>query len=279
MNRLVGRSDGLGFVCIAALALGLVSLPDPARAAANDKPDYELGLYVWGSSVAGNVDTPQGDASTHISFSDLLSNLNFAGMVRARANFDKFSVVFDGEYFDLESDEENRTIRLGPEGNIEIRASAKVELVQYILELNTGYEIFDVNGPFNSGPTDERGTRGELYLGGRYLSMKPEIKVKLGPGSASFGEWESWVDGVVGGRLAIDLSKTVVLGIQGDVGGFNIGQSDKFAWSQITSLSWRFSDSMSLALGYKFLDIKREIGDTTIDLQLRGPFIATSVRF
>jgi opacity protein-like surface antigen len=273
------RSLTLGLVCVAVLAAGIFALPSAALAADGDKPTYELGLYAWGSSVAGQVDTPEGDASTHISFSDLLSNLNVAAMARARANFGKFSVVFDGEYFDLESDTENRNVRLGPQGNVTVPVSAKVELLQYILELNTGYEVFDVSGPFSAGPNDDRGTRGELYLGARYISLKPTIKVEVGPVSAKLGEWDSWVDGLVGARLFVDLSKTVVLGVQGDVGGFNIGQSDNLAWSQITSLSWAFSDSMSLSLGYKFLDFRRESGDSTINIQLRGPFVATSVRF
>jgi len=266
-------------VILFAFALGLVALPHTTRAADGDKPSYELGLYVWGASVAGHVDTDQGDASAHISFSDVLSNLNLAAMARARANFGKFSVVFDGEYFDLESDREQRTIRVGPGPGVPVDASAKVELLQYILELDAGYEIFDVKGPFSAGPGDERGTVGELYLGARYLSMKPEIKATFGPNSVTIGEWNSWVDGLVGARLFIDLSRTVVLGIQGDVGGFNIGQSDNLAWSQITSLSWRFSDNMGLSLGYKFLDLRRENDDDTIDLQMRGPFIASFFRF
>jgi len=279
MMRLTERSVTLGLVGAGLLCAALLSLPGTARAADGGKPDYELGLYLWGASVASQVDTPEGDASAHISFSDLLSNLNVAAMARARANFDKLSIVFDGEYLDLETDTEQRTVRLGPQGNVPVSVSAKVELVQYILELNTGYEIFNVSGPFSAGPNDNRGTRGELYVGARYISAKPEIKVQVGPLSTDIGEWNSWVDGLVGARLFVDLSKTVVLGIQGDVGGFNIGQSDNLAWSQITSLSWAFSDSMALSLGYKFLDLRRESGDETIEMQLRGPFIATFVRF
>ena len=44
-------------------------------------------------------------------------------------NFDKLSLVFDGEYFDLESETHRQTIRLGPQGNLEVEASAKVKLV------------------------------------------------------------------------------------------------------------------------------------------------------
>ncbi len=265
----------LGFAWIAAL----IALPTAPQAADGDAPRFSFGLYAWGSSLAGDIDTPEGDASMHISFSDLVENVNVAVMARGRADFDKLSIVFDGEYFDLESDREQRTIRLGPQGNLEVAASAKVELLQYILELNAGYEILNVKGPFSAGPGDQRGTVAELYAGGRYLSMKPTVDVDLGPVHARIGEWESWVDAVVGARIGIDLSRTVVLEIQGDVGGFGIGNSDEFAWSQITSLSWDCTDRVTLALGYKFLDFRRDVGDSTIDLQIRGPFVASFIRF
>ena len=273
------RSATLGFVWAAVLAIAAIALPDRALAADADKPTYELGLYVWGESVAGHVDTAQGDASTHVSFSDLLDHLNLAVMGRARANFDKLSVVFDGEYADLQTDTESRTLRLGPAGNLEVPASVKVQFEMNLMELNTGYEIFDVRGPFSSGPHDERNTRGELYVGARYYAVKPTIEAQVGPAYTKIGDWTSWVDGLVGARLFVDLSKTVVLGIQGDVGGFNIGNSDNLAFSQITSLSWNFSDSMAIHLGYKFLNFRKENGANTLTTELRGPFVATSVRF
>ena len=85
--------------------------------------------------------------------------------------------------------------------------------------------------------------------------------------------------GVAEDRQAIDEAAVARAERRRDVGGFDVGQSSKLTWMQITSLSWRYSDSMTLALGYKFLDVKREVGDNTIELQLRGPFIATFVRF
>jgi hypothetical protein len=265
-----------GFVLAGVLA----ALAGVAEAGVREKPDYELYLYAWGAMIAGDVDTPDVDASTHISFSDVWDNLNLALMGRGRANFGKFSLVADVEYFDLESDKEQRTIRLGPEGNIDIPAAVKVKMLMWVAEASAGYEIFSVKGPFSSGPSDERGMTGELYLGARYWAMQPEIRVDLGPASRDIGEWHSWVDGIVGARFAIDLSRTVALGIQGDVGGFNIGNSNKFAWSQITSLHWACTDSMSIAFGYKFLDMKREpSSDETLKTQLRGPFIAAGFRF
>jgi opacity protein-like surface antigen len=109
--------------------------------------------------------------------------------------------------------------------------------------------------------------------------MKPELEIRGPFGRREPGEWDSWVDGLVGARVFMDLSKTVVLGAQGDIGGFNIGNSSNLAWSQITSLSWNCSDSVTLALGYKFLDFRKEDGDNTVEIQIRGPFLASFYRF
>jgi len=110
--------------------------------------------------------------------------------------------------------------------------------------------------------------------------MKPEIKLTGPFPSQDLGEWTSFVDGLVGARLFVDLSKTVMLGIQGDVGGFNIGNSSNLSWEQITSLSWRTSDSMTVSLGYKFLNVLKDSGeDATIKIQLRGPFLAATYAF
>jgi hypothetical protein len=278
--KLVGRSVARGLVLVAVLAAALFALPKAALAAAGDKPDYELSLYLWGASVAANIDTSEFDASSHISFSDILKNLNVAAMARARANFDKFSIVFDGEYLDLETDRESKTVNVGPGPGVPITGSAKAELLAYFLELNSGYEIFNVSGPFSSGRNDHQHTRGELYLGARYYSMKPGIKLTGPFPSQDLGEWTSFVDGLVGARLFVDLSKTVMLGIQGDVGGFNIGNSSNLSWEQITSLSWRTSDSMTVSLGYKFLNVLKDSGeDATIKIQLRGPFLAATYAF
>lgn len=277
--RFAGRSLALGFVFMASLAGGLTALPSASRAADPDKPTFDFGLYLWGASMSAEIDSERFDATSRVSFSDVLENLNVAVMARARANFGKASVVFDGNYMDLQSDKVQKTVNVGPGPGVDLTGSAKAQLEAFILELNTGYEVLDVNGPFSKGPNDERGTRGELYVGGRYYSMKPSLTLKGPFGRRDLGEWSSWVDGVVGARVFIDLSRTVALGVQGDVGGFNIGNSSNLAWSQITSLSWKTTDRMTLALGYKFLDFRKEDGDNKVAIQIRGPFIASFVRF
>src|SRR5512139_2523137 len=103
-----------------ALLAALCALAPSARAADRDKSSTELFLYVWGTAVAGDIDTPEGKADFNVPFSDVWDNLNLALMGRMRNQFDKFSIVADLFYADLESDRERRTVRVGPTGGIEV---------------------------------------------------------------------------------------------------------------------------------------------------------------
>jgi opacity protein-like surface antigen len=119
-----------------------------------------------------------------------------------------------------------------------------------------------------------------VYLGARYWSIDPKITVQVNATRFRIGDQTEWVDPLVGLRFGIDLSSTVMMLIGGDVGGFNLGNySSDFTWSQITSLSWRVSDSVKLYVGYKFLDVHQKSGDLDTRMQTRGPFIAAGYVF
>jgi len=264
----MGRARCAGF----ALVASLVTLANAAVAADKDKNYNELFLYVWGSAVAGDIDTPEGKSDFNVPFSDVWDNLNMALMGRLRSQHDKLSIVADLFYSDLESDRESRTIRLGPRGGLEVPASAKAEATMWIGELSFGYEIFSLeNVPLK--PT------AELYAGGRFWDVSPKLDYRVGNTSGDIDTSKGWVDPIVGARFALALSKTVEMGIQGDVGGFGYANSAQFDYSQMTSLSWLFTDRMRLHLGYKFEGFVRDDGDSTLRFQLRGPFVAFSARF
>jgi hypothetical protein len=247
---------------------------------------YEIAAYVWGSSLAAHVDSPAGSVDTHISFSQLFDHLSGGFQARARGDWDEWSAVFDGTWAKLRVPKQSKTVRIGPpvlgqQAGVELTLSVN----EYILELSGGHRLFQTGSLFSNRPTDTRKFRGEVYGGLRYWSFDPDFEVDTrGPihGARSFrvGERQDWVDPMVGLRFAADLSSTVVLRVAGDVGGFNIGNyCSDFSWEQITTLSWRFSESWSTHFGYKFLDYHRDRQGTDQRMQMRGPFIALSYGF
>ncbi len=275
--------------CLAASLLLVTSIAGVARAddsAASgtrtdaDEARYEIAAYVWGTSLALKADTPEGAISEHVSFSDILSNLSGALMAHARGDWGPWSADLDGFWAKLRGDNQSETARLGPRGGLQVGAEAKTHLDEWIVQATAGYRLFRLGSMFSRRPTDTRQVTGELYGGARYWSIDPKIQVQVNSLEFRIGDRTEWVDPVVGLRFGIDLSKTVVMRIAGDVGGFNIGDyCSDFTWSQVTSLSWAFSDSWSAHAGYKFLDFHRSSGDVNQRMQLRGPFLAVGYRF
>jgi len=268
----------------AIVCLALASLAAGARAGDAstdaDQARYEIIAYVWGTSLALKADTPEGAISEHVSFSDILSNLSGALQAHARGEWGPWSADLDGFWSKLRGDNQSETVRLGPRGGIVIGAEAKTRLDQWIVQATGGHRLFQLGSPFSRRPTDTRHVTGELYGGVRYWSVDPKIQVQINSLELRIGDRTEWVDPLVGLRFGIDLSKTVVMVIAGDVGGFNIGDyCSDFTWSQLTSLSWAFSDSWTAHVGYKFLDFHRSARGVDQRMQMRGPFLAIGYRF
>jgi hypothetical protein len=251
--------------------LALVALPGVSHAQ-TDKTNVELGLYVWATGLYGDVETSEAQYDNNISFSDIWENLNGSVMAHSRFEFGDFSVVGDVMYADLETDREERTIRLGPRGNIRVNADAKLEARQWIADLSLGYRLFRL-------PDVKLAPTAELYAGARYWSFSSEVNANLGAQGFDVSTTETWVDPMIGARIALALSPTVDFVIQGDGGGFGIGNSSEFQWMQMTTLSWAFSESARIHLGYKFAQFRRDNGDVSLRQQFRGPLIATTFRF
>jgi hypothetical protein len=262
-------------LCV-ALSLGVASL---ASADAADT-HYEVGIDIWLSSIAGRIDTPEGATSIHVPFSELKDHLNGALAAYARGDWGSWFGRFDGLYSQLAGDDIDKTIRLGPRGGIQIPASVKSRLDEWILQLEGGHELFAFGHLFSKSAEDTRRVRGELFFGARYWAADPKIEIGLGATHVRLGDRMDWVDPFVGLRFRIDLSSTVDMEIAGDVGGFDIGGwCSKFTWAQSTELAWRFSESWVARVGYKFLDFDRSVGLNQEKMQLRGPYLDLGYRF
>jgi len=281
MRSLVARC-AVYFVLVSALATASARAadPDPASAPQPDEKHYELGVYLWGLSMAAKVDTPTASVSEHISFHQLLSHLSGGLMAHGRGEWGPWSVDLDGFWAKLRGGKQSKTVEFGPGGGIPVGAEVKTELDEWLVHATVGYRIFRLGSLFSRRPTDTRHVTGELYGGARYWSVNPKLHLAINDLSARVGSRKEWADPIVGARFGIDLSDTVVMGISGDVGGFNIGNwCSDFTWSQTTMLSWAFSESWRVHVGYRFLDFHRDSGDSNVRIQERGPFLALAYRF
>jgi len=268
------------FALTTALAFAAAAAPRAALADDASGTHYEIGLDIWLSSVSGRIDSPDGETTFRVPFSQLKDHLNGALAMYARGDWDAWFARFDGTYASLAGDDIDKTIRLGPRGGIEIPASVKASLVEWILQLEGGHQLFELGSLFSNRPTDTRRFTGEVYFGARYWAMDPKIQIGLGAIHFRLGDRVDWVDPFIGARFHVDLSSTVYMEVAGDVGGFDIGGwCSKFAWGQSTEIAWRFADSWVTHIGYKFLDYDRSSGLQDEKIQTRGPYIDLGFRF
>ena len=275
--------------CLGTFALALLFIASPTGARGDEPaadqakyPNYEVMAYIWGVSLAGKAESDHGSASFHVSFSDLIQHLNGGLMLHGRAQVDEnWSVVGDFFWAHLRAPKESKQVKLGPRGELVVNGELKASMDEFIVELNGGYKLFRLGSMFSRSPSDTRHVLGEMYFGGRYYSIDPDIKATVNKFQTSIGQNQTWVDPVVGLRFGIDLSRTSRLVIMGDVGGFNLaaGYSSKFSWSQATILSWDFAQNWRLHMGYRFLDFKRDFNSGELKLQTRGPLIAVGYVF
>jgi len=267
-----------------SLALALALTVALTARADDENPDggnhYELGLDIWLSMVAGHVDTSAGESSMYVSFSELKDHLNGALALYGRGDWGPWFMQLQGLYASMGGDSIDRTIRLGPHGNIEIPASVKPTLYEWVAQGSLGRRLFETRSLFSSRESDKRRFRVDAYLGARYWSVNPKVQVQVGGLSSRLGDRESWVDPVIGLRFGADLSSTVEMQVGGDVGGFNLGNyCSDFTWAQSTQLAWHMTDSWVTHIGYRFVDFHRDRGEVDQRIQTRGPFIDLGYSF
>lgn len=114
----------------------------------------------------------------------------------------------------------------------------------------------------------------DVLAGGRYLAIDAEV---TGPGERRASTRQIWGDPLVGLAGDVALSARLTLGVRADVGGFGVGSD--VTWQARGRLGFRVLEHVTLAAGYRHLDVAYEQGDVAIDFALTGPFLALDLTF
>ena len=225
---------------------------------------YAIEPYVLATSISG--DTSAGRVAgvpVDVDFSDILENLEMAGMLHFEAaHRSGWGLILDYGFMDLGAD---KSVALG--GILD--AGVK----QGILEAIATRQI-DVN----SGSL-------EALAGIRRWDNK--VKVSLDPmiwsGSVSKRIDEDWIDPVVGLRWTTEFAQDWRLRMRGDIGGFGVGAD--FTWSASATAIYGISDRFELEFGYRALDVdydnEKGSGDGRFvyDTTTHGPLVGLIINF
>ena len=238
------------------------SLPAHSAAAGNDTWEFHLAPYAWLAGQNGTVATLPGlpPADIDIDFwDDILGNLNGALFLVGEARKDRFGVFVDVAYVNIESDDTT----LAP-----YFSTVVSETESWIVTAAGQYRLVEQSNAFLN-----------LVAGVRYWSVDSTLALHPGllPGQ-EVSNTESWVDPIVGlrGLTSIGESKFIVTGGLG-VGGFGVGSD--FMWDVVINLGYRWTETFTTSIGYRYLDVDYEDDGFLYDVSQQGPVLGLSWRF
>lgn len=206
-------------------------------------------IYGWLSGVDGEVTVRGLSAEVDESFSDLAESLEGAAMLHFETRRDRWLLLADAIF-----------VSVADQGR-----AAEVDLDQTILEVLGGYALSESF---------------EVLLGGRYMSLEPKISL-TGPVARSAEGRKDWLDPVIGGRYWTKLAARWDLVARADVGGFGVGSD--LTWNLAVNAILRASDSVSVVLGYRLLEVDLEEGRGrerfVYDMTTSGPQVGVAFHF
>ena len=215
---------------------------------------HTLTPYLWGASMSGTTAIGPVSADVDVGFDTILENLKIGGMVSYRGENDRWALLLDAIYMDLEA---NKTSSSGP---ISIDATAGMQ--QTALEAAAGIRLAE---------------RTLLIAGLRYNDLNADIRtIRTGPGAGgnqSASTSESWVDPIIGIITEIPFNDRWSLDLRGDIGGFGVGSD--LAWQAVAAVRWRLKETLHLVGSYRYIDMDYEDGSGAeyfqYDMAMSGP--------
>ncbi len=247
-----------------ALALGLAIIFQASTALAEDPEEegwvFRAAPYIWFTSLEGDVATIRGipPADVDASFSDILDNTNVAAMGYMEARHDRFGFGADLLYMDISA-----------EGGGPTPAFSKAELdLKAFIGTFTGFYRFAQEETMTADVL--AGTR--VYVTDTELSLSPGLAA-----GRSKGDKETWADPIVGLRGYLGVTDKLGLRGYGDVGGF--GLASDITYQLLGSVSYAFTDSISVDAGYRYLKVDYDDGDYLLDVVFQGPFLGVVLEF
>lgn len=229
----------------------LAAISPAALHAADDEWSWRLTPYFWAPSMTTDVgigaDPP---VSSDVALLDVLEGA-FLGTAEARKG--DWGILAEFNYLDLAQDAS------GPGGLV--TANVGLEGIMASLMISRRVYASDTSSV-------------ELVVGARYWSLDTSVNFKLA-GKASNSN--SWADPLIGIRASHDFTPKIFADGQVDIGGFGFGSD--LQWEALARVGYRFTDTVSAAVGYRHLDLDFDDDGLVLNMTLSGPFMAIDFNF
>jgi opacity protein-like surface antigen len=224
---------------------------------------FTMAPSLW--TPRAEIDLTVGDLnrSTTLDFPDIVEDLRLGFTSHFEATRRAWTLLLDVLYFKLEKDETTGT-----------GLPTEVDFEEVFAEVGGAYRLV-------ARPVGRTGRVAvEALVGGRLMYVDAELTI----GASRRLRTATFIDPMVGGRIAYHVTDTVAFWLRGDMAGSGIsdGQS-KLTYNVIAGLSWRFTPVASVVAGWRYMhvDIDKGSGAKTLraDLSLNGPFLGFDFYF
>ncbi len=221
---------------------------------------FEASFYGWLTGLNGSTGVGVLTPNIDVSFLDIADDLKMAAALEFEIRHGRWGLITDLFY-----------VKLGASGSTPgpIYDSVEIELQQFIGELSLAYRVIDEPSGFF-----------DVYAGVRYQSLNLDFTGTPGPLAppgliTSASPDKNWLDPIVGIRGHWNINEKYYIAGKSDIGGFSVGS--ELTWSVQATLGYRFTENLSVELGYRYLHTDYEDGSFTYDIDQAG--IVTSLNF
>ncbi len=218
---------------------------------------YKATFYGWFPGIDSTVDTRFGTVESDVSSSDVLSNLDMAFMGTFAAQNGRWGFAGDLLYSDISPSQATPLPFYG-----EITVDVKLTAI-------SGYALYRVSQDLD--------VQVDLGVGLRYFDTT--LDVALSPGlrpAASQSVSGSWTDPLIAARLAIALNDDWFLAGFADWGGTGSGDE---TWQVYAGVGYNFNEHWSSQVGYRYMDISKNIDGNNVSLGMSGLVLAGTYSF
>ncbi len=231
--------------CAATVAIGADFPPAPVAVQLPSSAwQFQVTGYGWATALNGRVGVRNlPPVKVDMSFGDVLKDLNGALMGSFLAKKDDWLILTDLVWAALSDDAVVRPPGVRHPTLAAIAPGTKVDfkMRQLIASALVGYRL-----PIGGPDLDIYATAGLRY---QRLTAEIEASPGLIPVTLSRRSIEQWVDPTVGFSATWRINERWFANLLADVGGFGAGS--RFTTQGFASIGYRWTESISTALGYR----------------------------
>ncbi len=268
MNRNAIRVVVRAAVVVALIVCVATSTLEAQTADQDRTKNNTIAVYLWGSSISGDLSFLATEVPFDIALEQILDNLKMAGMVAYKRDFGDWSVLLDVIYLDVGATKDGSVTLPGPRAET-VDVNADLDLKTWVGGLYGGYT-------FNRS----RASNHQFIAGVRYLSLDADLGIVVNDpegtelASSSYSASGDLWDGVIGFQGQFDLGGRWRLPYHLDIGT----GSSQITYQALAGAAFEFGWG-NLSLTYRYLYYDESNDGLVHELTMDGPVMAVGFRF